>query len=313
MRHTLDTRIRLPQSPEDVFPFFCDATNLEQITPQELEFRIETPLPIEMKEGARIHYRLKLWGIPFSWETQITRWEPPHRFVDEQVSGPYKRWVHRHELVETPEGTVSYDHVEYELPLGPLGNLFHPLLKRQLARIFRYRHRVLHQLFGSGDLVTAPVLIDAAPALRGPLALEGVGDATGSAGSGEGWEFKLLYDAACPFCRREIHWIKSKDYRNQILLVDISAEGFDASSYGLTAEAVDGKIHAIRPDGSVVTGMEVFRRLYAAVGLGWLLAPTAWPIIRPIADWGYSVFARNRRRWGHAVGREDGQERCPTA
>lgn len=316
MRHTLDTRIRLRQSPDQVFPFFCDAGNLEQITPPELNFRIETPQPVEMREGARIRYRLKLWGVPFSWETKITSWEPPHRFVDEQASGPFRRWVHRHELVDTPDGTLMYDHVEYELPFGALGQLFHPVLRRQLARIFRYRHEVVHGLFGSDDMARAPVLIDASPSLRGPLA-NGPRPAWASrlAADAEekGWEIKLLYDGACPFCRREIHWLRDKDRTNRMLLEDISSPDFDASRYDLTHEAVDGKIHAFLPDGTVITGMEVFRRLYAAVGLGWLLAPTGWPLIRPIADYGYMLFARNRVRLGHAAGRDDAGARCPTA
>jgi ligand-binding SRPBCC domain-containing protein/predicted DCC family thiol-disulfide oxidoreductase YuxK len=312
MRHTLDTRIRLPQPRDEVFPFFCDANNLERITPDELEFSIETPAPIDLRQGARIRYRLKLWGVPFSWETEITCWEPPYRFVDEQASGPYRRWVHRHELVETPDGTVVYDHVDYELPFGILGNLFHPLLRRQLVRIFRYRHAVLHRLFGSQDLPEAPVLIDTVPGLRGPMA-NGPASANWLAASAaeRGWEMKLLYDGACPFCRREINWLKDKDHTNRIELEDISADGFDASRYGLTHEMVDGKIHAFLADGSVITGMEVFRRLYAAVGLGWLLAPTGWPVIRPVADYAYGVFARNRVRLGHAAGRD--QTSCRSA
>ena len=312
MRHTLDTRIRLPQPREEVFPFFCDANNLERITPDELEFHIETPAPVEMREGARIHYRLKLWGVPFSWETEITCWEPPFRFVDEQASGPYRRWVHRHELVETPDGTVIYDHVEYELPFGLVGNLFHPLLRRQLGRIFHYRHTVLHRLFGSQDLPAAPVLIDTAPGLRGPMARgPASADWVAASAAEQGWEIKLLYDGACPFCRREVNWIKGKDHTHRIELEDISADGFDASRYGLTHEAVDGKIHAFLADGSVITGMAVFRRLYAAVGLGWLLAPTGWPVIRPVADYAYSLFARHRVRLGHAAGRD--QASCPSA
>jgi len=305
MKHTLDTRIRIPLPPAEVFPFFGDATNLERITPEELQFRILNPLPLEMEEGARIHYRLKLWGIPFEWETEIRCWEPPFRFVDEQISGPYRRWVHRHELVETPDGTVVYDHVDYEMPLSPLSELFHPLLRRQLSRIFRYRHSVLHALFASDDLPVAPLLIDASPGLMptpwsGGAALP-VRDDVIWRPQGD-WQIKLLYDGACPFCRREVHWLKRRDRLDAIALEDISAPEFDAGRYGLTQETVDGKIHALLPDGRAITGMEVFRRLYASVGLGWLLAPTGWPGLRPVFDAGYSQFARHRHR---LAGRDD--------
>ncbi|UCC15689.1 MAG: DUF393 domain-containing protein [Gammaproteobacteria bacterium] len=128
----------------------------------------------------------------------------------------------------------------------------------------------------------------------------------------DGWHIKLLYDAACPFCRREIHWIKRRDKTNILALEDISAPEFDAGRYGLDYETVDGAIHAILPDGSIITGMEVFRRLYATIGLGWLLAPTGWPGLRRLFDWGYKVFARNRVRLGGAVGRRCDDATCET-
>jgi len=301
MKHTIDTQIRIPRQRDEVFPFFGDAFNLERITPGEMQFEILTPPPVEMREGTRIRYRLRLWGVPFHWETVIRCWEPPYRFVDEQVAGPYRRWVHRHELVDTPRGTLVYDHVDYELPLSPFGELFHPLLRRQLVRIFRYRHSVLHGLFESDDLPTAPVVIDAAPSLV-PAAVswplpDRAGRAAGFHADGT-WEVRLLYDGACPFCRREVRWLKRRDQTGAIALEDISAPDFDASRYGLTQEIVDGKIHALLPDGRMVTGMEVFRRLYASVGLGWLLAPTAWPLLRPVFDAGYRLFARCRHRLG---------------
>lgn len=312
MIHTLDTQIRLPQPRDEVFPFFCDAFNLERITPPELRFRIVTPPPIDMREGARITYRLSLWGVPFRWETLISCWEPPVRFVDEQISGPFRRWVHRHEFVPTPQGTMIYDHVDYELPLSPPGDLFHFLMRRQLTRIFGYRHEVLHGLFSSDDLPRAPVLIDAAPSLAPRSVIqEPVDPAAGSRRrrSGERWELKMLYDGACPFCMREIRFLQRRDRHGVLALEDIAAPGFEASRFGLDHESVDGKIHGILPDGSIVTGMEVFRRAYKAVGIGWLLAPTGWPLLRPLFDRGYRWFARNRVRLGNLVGRQQ----CPEA
>jgi ligand-binding SRPBCC domain-containing protein/predicted DCC family thiol-disulfide oxidoreductase YuxK len=306
MLHTLDTQIRLPLPREQVFPFFCDAANLERITPAELQFRILTPAPIEMGEGTRIRYRLSLWGVPFHWETLISCWEPPFRFVDEQVSGPYRRWVHRHELVETAQGTMIYDHVDYELPLTPIGDVAHPLLRRQLARIFRYRHQVLHALFESDDMPNAPLLIDADPSLVPAAVSSPRKNPVNSARvrpPGEYWEVKLLYDGACPFCMAEVRFLERRNRNGALALEDISAPGFDAERYGLRQKTVEGKIHAILPDGSVVTGMEVFRRIYAAVGLGWLLAPTGWPGLRRVFDWGYRWFARHRVRLGNLFGR----------
>ena len=85
----LRTEQRLPQQPENVFPFFADAGNLEKLTPGYLHFQILTPLPIEMRKGALIDYRLRLRGVPIRWRTEITEWDPPYRFVDSQIKGPY--------------------------------------------------------------------------------------------------------------------------------------------------------------------------------------------------------------------------------
>lgn len=116
------------------------------------------------------------------------------------------------------------------------------------------------------------------------------------------WEVRVLYDAECPLCRREIEMLRRLDRgRGRIDFEDISAPQFDASRYGLDQPAVVARIHAVLPDGSVIEGVEVFRRAYAAVGLGWLVAPTRWPILSGFFDAAYRVFARNRLRW---TGRE---------
>jgi predicted DCC family thiol-disulfide oxidoreductase YuxK len=104
----------------------------------------------------------------------------------------------------------------------------------------------------------------------------------------------LLYDAACPMCSREVRMINRFNGEGNLLLEDISAPGFDASRYGLTQKEVMGHIHAIRADGKAVTGMEAFRQCYAAVGLGFLMAPTGWPMLRTVFDRGYEWFAQNR-------------------
>jgi predicted DCC family thiol-disulfide oxidoreductase YuxK len=110
-------------------------------------------------------------------------------------------------------------------------------------------------------------------------------------------ELTLLYDGDCPLCSREVALLRRRDRDGRIAFEDIAAPGFDAGRYGSSYEALMARIHAVLPDGSLVRDVEVFRRAYAAVGLGWLVAPTRWPLLRPLFDRAYRVFARNRLRW----------------
>ena len=137
----LERQQHLPGRPEDVFPFFADALNLERITPPWLGFRVLTPGAVEMAPGTLIEYRLRVHRIPVRWLTRIEAWEPPHRFVDAQVRGPYRTWRHEHRFEPAPDGgTLMTDRVDYELPLGPLGALAHLLfVRRDLERIFDHR------------------------------------------------------------------------------------------------------------------------------------------------------------------------------
>ena len=141
--HDLRTRVRLPRQRPEVFAFFADAGNLQDITPPWLHFRILTPPPIEMRAGAVLDYRLRLHGIPLSWKTGITAWDPPHRFVDEQIRGPYRLWIHEHIFEEDGDGTVVSDHVRYAVPFGTLANWV--LVRRDLWAIFRYREERLKE------------------------------------------------------------------------------------------------------------------------------------------------------------------------
>lgn len=145
--HRLEREQLLPGTPAEVFPFFADARNLEALTPPFLGFRILTPLPIEMREGALIDYALSLFGIPVRWKTRISVWEPDVQFVDEQLSGPYALWRHTHSFERRGNGTLMRDLVEYREPFGPLGAVAHHLfVARTVERIFDYRRGAVDRL-----------------------------------------------------------------------------------------------------------------------------------------------------------------------
>jgi len=127
-------------TPAELFPFFADARNLEAITPPLLRFRVITPDPIEMRVGTLIQYRLRLHGVPVSWLTSIQAWDPPDRFIDVQVRGPYALWHHTHTFAATPEGTLMRDTVRYAIGFGPFGALAHrAFVKRDVEAIFDFR------------------------------------------------------------------------------------------------------------------------------------------------------------------------------
>ena len=145
--HELHRETVVPLPAEEVFAFFSSPANLDALTPPWLSFAI-TASPPRMTPGARIDYRLELRGVPLRWTSVISVWEPPYRFVDEQVRGPYRRWVHEHRFEPVAGGTRVVDHVRYEVRGGKLlHRLVHRLfVARDVAAIFDYRHHRLREL-----------------------------------------------------------------------------------------------------------------------------------------------------------------------
>ena len=142
--YILESEMLVPASVRDTFEFFQDPGNLARVTPPEVGFRILTPGKIEMRKGLEIDYEIRLAGIPVSWRSVITEFEPPFFFVDEQVRGPYRFWRHHHSFRPNADGTVIGDRVEYAMPFGWFGQIAHWIaVRHQLQQIFDYRRRVL--------------------------------------------------------------------------------------------------------------------------------------------------------------------------
>ena len=142
----LSTKLWVPLNRHHVFELFSDAFQLEHLIPPWLNFRVLTPGPIEMRAGRLIDYQIRLHGIPIRWRTEITDWEPPFRFTDSQLRGPYRLWVHTHTFEELDGGTLVRDRVEYQVPGGSIANQL--FVQGDLRRIFNYRHDQLPGLLG---------------------------------------------------------------------------------------------------------------------------------------------------------------------
>ena len=143
--HLFSSELWLPQPRETVFLFFANAQNLEAITPPFIRFTVLTPAPIEMRQGALIDYRLRIRGMPVRWQTLISVWDPPNRFVDEQLRGPYRQWIHEHAFEERDGGTLMTDRVRYKVPGGALINRL--FVRSDVKRIFEFRRQKLLELF----------------------------------------------------------------------------------------------------------------------------------------------------------------------
>jgi ligand-binding SRPBCC domain-containing protein len=148
MTYHFESEIKINAPLEDVFNFFSQAENLEKITPPWLKFKILTPTPINMGVGTLIDYRLSLYKIPLKWQTKISHWEPPHRFIDEQLRGPYKLWIHEHSFSEVADGCLIRDKVQYQLKGGMISPLLNQLFVRaDIERIFSYRKKKIAELY----------------------------------------------------------------------------------------------------------------------------------------------------------------------
>ena len=144
--HEFQSKLWLPLPPEELFSFFADAANLDAITPPWLHFHIVTPQPITMREGVLIDYRLRVHGIPLRWRTRINLWQPGHCFVDEQIRGPYRQWIHEHRFEARDGGTLACDVVRYAVPFDFIAHRW--LVRPDVERIFQYRSEALQQRFG---------------------------------------------------------------------------------------------------------------------------------------------------------------------
>lgn len=142
----LHTELWLPPPPAELFPFFAEARNLEAITPPWLHFKVLTPAPILMRPGTLIDYRIRIHGFPVRWRTEIVEWNPPQRFVDVQLCGPYTLWHHTHTFEERDGGTLCRDEVRYRPRGGVVMNWL--FVRRDVARIFNHRRQRLREIFG---------------------------------------------------------------------------------------------------------------------------------------------------------------------
>ena len=134
----------LPRPRPEVFNFFSDAFNLEAITPGFLRFEVLTPRPIQMRAGTLIDYKLRIRGFPIRWRTLISAWEPPYRFVDKQLRGPYRQWIHEHTFEEIDGGTLMRDKVSYAVLGGALVEGW--LVRPDIEKIFAHRTRQIEAL-----------------------------------------------------------------------------------------------------------------------------------------------------------------------
>ncbi|MEY4617006.1 MAG: hypothetical protein RJB66_1966 [Pseudomonadota bacterium] len=138
----------IPLPPEQIFPFFAEAQNLEKITPKTLNFKILSVSTPSVQSGTLIDYTLRIRGVPVHWKTEIENWNPPHVFVDNQLKGPYKLWHHTHAFEKLGNGTLMTDRVRFKVPLGFLGwAVGNAFVRSEVEGIFSYRREVIYTQF----------------------------------------------------------------------------------------------------------------------------------------------------------------------
>ena len=150
---TLKTEVILNAPIDTVFSFFSNIENLEKITPNWLNFSLLAQPPMTIKKGSLFHFQIRLFKIPLKWKTEITCWEPPFRFSDEQIKGPYKKWIHEHRFIEEGNQTRMIDTVHYKVPgwfLSPL--ILKLFVKSAVIEIFRYRTEKIKQIFSDNQI-----------------------------------------------------------------------------------------------------------------------------------------------------------------
>lgn len=147
--YTLHKKLELPISQKEAWDFFANAENLAQLTPKEMNFRIESEIPPKSYPGLVLAFSVTpLLGVRQTWVSEITQVQEPDYFIDVQVSGPYKYWHHKHGFNKTPNGVELEDLVHYALPFSPISNIFNGFIRKELEKVFAYRQKILKELFG---------------------------------------------------------------------------------------------------------------------------------------------------------------------
>lgn len=166
--HTLERQQWVPTPLAETFEFFSRAENLGLLTPPWLGFEILTPTPIPMCSGAIIDYKITMHGVPMRWKTRIEAWNFGESFVDRQVVGPYREWVHTHTFQAMDGGTLITDVVRYRLPFGFFGRIAHSVsVRAKLAAIFDYRYHAIRNVLGGSERTTTTRAAQPEPVFEG--------------------------------------------------------------------------------------------------------------------------------------------------
>jgi ligand-binding SRPBCC domain-containing protein len=153
--HVLERRVWVRAPRPEVFEFFADPRNLERVNPPRTTLRWLRPPPCRLSAGAVLDFDVRLSAIPVRWRVLVREFDPPYRFIDVQLRGPFARWEHRHRFVAGPAeaggagdiGTWVEDRVTYRMPLGPLGAAAHALgAGRRITAMFEYREQRIREL-----------------------------------------------------------------------------------------------------------------------------------------------------------------------